>query len=208
MIDLITAFFALFAIVEPIGAIPTVLALTRDYTAQERRATVYKAVLVAGGVLVAFALAGQFIFSFFGFSIAAFEIAGGALLFKVAWDMMHGQRPKTKITQADDDEAAERTQIGIAPLGIPLLAGPGAITTVIIFMSGPTITAVDRLLLLALITVVMAISFVILLSSERIYKQLGDSGTLVVVKVFGLILAAIAVQFILNGIRTEFMPPA
>lgn len=183
------------------------LALTRDYTKEERRATVYKAVLVATGVLVAFAVAGQFIFSFFGFTLAAFEIAGGALLFKVAWDMMHGQRPKTKITQADDDEAAERTHIGIAPLGIPLLAGPGAITTVIIFMSGPATTPVDRLLVIVLILAVMAISFVILLASEKIYTRLGDTGTLVIVKVFGLILAAIAVQFILNGIRAEFLTP-
>jgi len=111
MIDVVTAFFALFAIVEPIGAIPTVLALTHDYTKEERRATVWKAVLVATGVLAAFAVAGQFIFSFFGFTIAAFQIAGGALLFKVAWDMMHGQRPKTKITQADDAEAHERGDV-------------------------------------------------------------------------------------------------
>jgi multiple antibiotic resistance protein len=207
MLDLVTAFFALFAIVEPIGAIPTVLALTHDYSREERRATIYKAVFVAGGVLIAFAVAGQFIFSFFGFTIAAFQIGGGALLFKVAWDMMHGQRPKTKITQADDAEAAARTQIGIAPLGIPLLAGPGAITTVIIYMSGPSVNAFDRLLLLGLIVAVMAITFVILLGSERIYRYLGDSGTLVVVKVFGLILAAIAVQFILNGIRVEFLVP-
>lgn len=181
------------------------LALTHDYTREERRRTVTNGVVVATAVLIAFAIAGQYIFDFFGFTIAAFQIAGGALLFKVAWDMMHGQRPKTKITQADDDEAPERTEIGIAPLGIPLLAGPGAITTVIIYMSGPTLTGFDRVLLLALIVIVMAISFAILLASERIYQHLGGTGTLVIVKVFGLILAAIAVQFILNGIKLEFV---
>jgi len=204
MLDVVTAFFALFAIVEPIGAIPTVLALTHDYTKEERRATVWKAVTVATGILAAFAIAGQFIFSFFGFTIAAFQIAGGALLFKVAWDMMHGQRPKTKITQADADEAHQRGDVGVAPLGVPLLAGPGAITTVIIYMSGP-VTAIDAVTLLLLIVIVMAISYVILIGAERIYKYLGETGTLVVVKVFGLILAAIAVQFILNGIRAEFL---
>lgn len=205
MLDVVTSFFAIFAIVEPIGAIPTVLALTHGYTPAERRSTITKGVLVASGVLFAFAVAGQYIFQFFGFGVAAFEIAGGALLFKVAWDMMHGQRPKTKITQADDDEAPERTEVGIAPLGIPLLAGPGAITTVIIYMTGPTLTAFDRVLLLLIIAVVMVISFAILLASEKIYERLGGTGTLVIVKVFGLILGAIAVQFILNGIRAEFL---
>jgi multiple antibiotic resistance protein len=204
--DIVTAFFALFAIVEPIGAIPTVLALTHGYSHEERRATIFKGVIVAGAVLVAFAIAGQYIFQFFGFTIAAFQIAGGALLFKVAWDMMHGQRPKTKITQADDEAASGRTEVGIAPLGIPLLAGPGAITTVIIYMTGPTIETVDRLILLALIVIVMAISLAILLASERIYQHLGSTGTLVIVKVFGLILAAIAVQFILTGIKLFFLP--
>src|SRR6266571_1660984 len=195
LLDIVTAFFAIFAIVEPIGAIPTVLALTHGYTREERRATITKGVLVASGVLIAFALAGQYIFQFFGFTIAAFQIAGGALLFKVAWDMMHGQRPKTKITQADDEAASERSETGIAPLGIPLLAGPGAITTVIIYMSGPNLEPIDRLVVIAIIAVVMAISFAILLASERIYQHLGSSGTLVIVKVFGLILGAIAVQF-------------
>jgi multiple antibiotic resistance protein len=204
MVDIVTAFFALFAIVEPIGAIPTVLALTHDYTKEERRAAIFKAVTVAGGVLVAFAVAGQFIFSFFGFTIGAFQIAGGALLFKVAWDMMHGQRPKTKITQSDDEEAHRRSEVGVAPLGVPLLAGPGAITTVIIFMSGPAMTPLDRIAIILLILIVMIVSLILLLASERIYKYLGSTGTLVVVKVFGLILAAIAVQFIINGIRAEF----
>lgn len=182
------------------------LALTHGFTAAERRDAIVKAVLVATGVLVAFALAGQYIFQFFGFTIAAFQIAGGVLLFKVAWDMMHGQRPKTKMTQADDEEADQRSQIGIAPLGIPLLAGPGAITTVIIYMSGP-LDAFERGLFLVILIVVMALSFVILAGSEKIYKRIGGTGTLVVVKVFGLILGAIAVQFILNGVKLAFLTP-
>lgn len=197
------AFFALFvsifAIVNPVGTIPTFVALTANYTRLERRRVITKAVLVAAGVLLMFGLAGEIIFSVFSITIPAFRIAGGILIFKVAFDMLQGERPKADSTDQEIADALERENIGITPLGVPLLTGPGAITTVMILVANHG-AAADRLLIYAAVLIVFAVAFILLLFGERLFQFMGRSGLQVFTRVMGLILAAIAVQFILTGI--------
>src|SRR2546426_9200487 len=124
----IGTFVAIFAIVNPIGATTFFVALTKGYTKKLRRRVVDKAVLAATLTLVVFAFLGNYIFAFFGTSIPAFRIAGGILLFAVAFSMIQGERPKSQLTAQDQKDALEKEAVGIVPLGVPMAAGAGAIT--------------------------------------------------------------------------------
>src|SRR3989442_1848446 len=143
--DLVTfaigTFVAIFAIVNPIGAATFFGAPTKSYTKKLRRRVVDKAVLAATLSLVVFAFLGNYIFLFFGTSIPAFRIAGGILLFSVGYSMIQGERPNSQLTAQDQKDALEKEIVGLVPLGIPMLAGPGAITTGMVLMahvSAPT----------------------------------------------------------------------
>ena len=125
---------SLFAIVDPIGTLPFFVALTEGFDESDRRIMLERAVLVLGGLLTIFALVGRFVFAAFGVSLGAFEIAGGILLFVIAYDMLQGEIGRTRLSTEDRQEAiARRDEISVMPLGIPLLAGPGAISTVMIY---------------------------------------------------------------------------
>jgi multiple antibiotic resistance protein len=199
----VTAWFAIlvsvFAIVNPVGTIPTFVALTADYTPRERRHVITKAVLVGCGVLILFGLAGERIFQVFSITIPAFRIAGGILIFKVAFDMLQGERPKSDSNDQEITDALERESIGITPLGVPLLTGPGAITTVMIFIAGHP-APVDRALIYGAVALTFAASFVLLFMGARLFKFMGRSGLMVFTRIMGLILAAVAVQFVVNGV--------
>jgi multiple antibiotic resistance protein len=134
----IEAFVAIFAIVNPIGNIPFFVTLTQGYSPKEKKDVIIKIIVVAIAVLVIFGLIGNYIFMLFGITIPAFGIAGGILLLTIAFSMLHGQKPRTKLTQQDREEALAREAVGIVPLGIPMFAGPGAITTIMIYMSRQT----------------------------------------------------------------------
>jgi multiple antibiotic resistance protein len=200
------AFFAevmvsVFALVDPFGALPFFVALTEGYTEADTKIVVRRAILVLGGILGFFALLGRFLFSVFGFTLGAFEIAGGILLFTVAFDMLRGEVAKSKLTDADRESAlARRDEIAVVPLGIPLLAGPGAISTVMIYEGSaggdPSAIAVTFLA----VAVTTAISYLVLEYGRRIFRSLGHVGITVLARVMGLLLAAIAVQFVVNGI--------
>jgi multiple antibiotic resistance protein len=166
----------------------------------EKQQVISKCCLVATATLGIFAVFGQWIFDAFGFTIPAFEIAGGILLFAVAFEMMHGERPRTKMTESERTESLEREDVGVIPLGIPLLAGPGAITTVMIYMTHPVPDPVDKMFIFAGILVAVLTTFFLLHYADRIFKRIGRTGTKVVGRIMGLLLAAIAVQFIINGI--------
>ena len=195
-----TAMASIFAIVDPVGVIPFFSVLTEDMTAAEKRNVISKSCLVATTILGVFAVFGQFIFDAFGFSIPAFEIAGGILLFAVAFEMMHGERPRTKMTESERTETLEREDVGVIPLGIPLLAGPGAITTVMIYMTHPVADPADKMFIFAGILAAVLTTFLLMHYADRIFKRIGRTGTKVVGRIMGLLLAAIAVQFIINGI--------
>ena len=203
MVDLafgLTAMASIFAIVDPIGVVPFFSALTEDYSPQEKRGVIQKSCLAALVVLLVFGLVGQWIFLAFSITVPAFQIAGGILLFSVGFEMLHGERPRTKTTEKEHKEALERQAVGIVPLGIPLLAGPGAISTVMVYMSHETGSPVDKVFVFIGILVSILASFAALTYADRIFKRIGRTGTLAISRILGLLLAAIAVQFVINGV--------
>ena len=195
----IEAFVAIFAIVNPIGNIPFFVTLTQGYSPKEKKDVIIKIIIVAIAVLVIFGLIGNYIFMLFGITIPAFGIAGGILLLTIAFSMLHGQKPRTKLTQQDREEALAREAVGIVPLGIPMFAGPGAITTIMIYMSRQT-GVFDMFAIFASIFATMAVSFILLTYSDRIFSRMGRMGALAISRIMGLILAAIAIQFIIDGV--------
>ena len=199
----IGTFIAIFAIVNPIGASTFFVALTKGYTKKLKRRVIDKAVLAATLTLLVFAFLGNYIFAFFGTSIPAFRIAGGILLFSVGFAMIQGESPKSQLTQADRKEALEKEAVGVVPLGIPMFAGPGAITTVMVLMADAAspFDPVKVSIIVVSILVTMALSFGMLTYSDRIFKRLGRGGALAFTRIMGLILAAIAVQFVILGVQ-------
>jgi multiple antibiotic resistance protein len=200
-------FLSILAIVNPMGAVTSYAALTQGYTKQERYRVVQKAVLVAGITLVVFALVGQFIFKFFSITIDSFRLAGGIVILLIALDMVRGQTSPINVSEREKADAIEREQVGVIPLGIPLLTGPGAITTVMIATSdepGGTTYWIWIALILASILLVMVLSFLILRRSDIIFEKIGRTGTKIFSRLFGLILAAVAIQFIATGINGVF----
>lgn len=192
---------AVLFIVDPIGVVPLFLAMTADDSPEKCRSTARRATVTATGVLVFFALFGSLVFQAFGVTLAAFRVAGGLLLMLTALDMLHARPPATRTTPAETDEGATREDIAIVPLAMPLLAGPGAIATVMVLMAhhGPSWSNVAAVL--AAIAVTMLVAYLLLRSAGRVKAVLGQTGIAVLERVFGLILAAIAVQFIFDGGR-------
>ncbi|MDD1769830.1 MAG: MarC family protein, partial [Methanomassiliicoccales archaeon] len=199
----ITAFAAVFAVVNPIGNIPFFVAVTEGYSKDLRKRIIVKITVVIIVVLMAFALFGQYIFALYGITIPAFKIAGGILLFTISFSMVQGQRTRTKITEQDEEDLLAKEEIGIVPLGIPLFAGPGAITTVMIYISYATTSAdltAEVLEVFAAIFATAAISYLLLVYSTPIFDRMGRMGAAAFSRIMGLLLAAVAVEFIISGI--------
>ena len=192
------AVLSIIAIVDPPGVVAPFLVLTEGMTKEEKQRIIANSCLIAAITLAFFALFGQWIFAVFQFTIPAFKIAGGALLFVTAFQMTQGQRTsRARITEKGRDEEVEA--IGIVPLGIPLLAGPGAITTVLVYMTQDT-DAVDKMFVFAGILVAVLLTLVLLGSADRVFRKMGRTGTIAFGRIMGLLLAAVGVQFIINGI--------
>ena len=192
---------SVLAIVDPIGALPFFVALTEGFTETDRREILRRSVIVAGAVLMLFAVAGRFLFEAFGFTLQAFEIAGGILLFTVAYDMLRGEISRAKVNPSDRDEArAHRDEIAVVPLGIPLLAGPGAISTVMIYEGSAGNDPLSILATFIAIAIAIGATFFVFTWGQRIIRALGRTGVMAVTRVLGLVLAAVAVQFILNAL--------
>ncbi len=205
MVDLAiyaAVFVSVFAIVDPVGTLPFFVTLTDGFTPEDRAVVLRRAVIVLGGILGLFALVGRFLFAAFGFTLASFEIAGGILLFIVAYDMLSGEIGRTKLSSEDREEAiARRDEISVVPLGIPLLAGPGAISTVMIYEGN---AGSDPFMILATflaIGVTTAATFLILHYGQRILRALGRVGVMAMTRVLGLLLAAVGVQFVVLGVE-------
>lgn len=197
------AFVSIFAIVNPVGNIPIYEAITEGYSKELNRKVAVKICLVTTAVLFVFAAFGQWIFSIYGITIPAFKIAGGLLLFTVAFSMMQGQRSRAKLSEEDQEEAMEKEEVGIVPLGIPLFAGPGAITTVMIYVSEAASRSggfLDIISVFIGIVLTVLISYFLLHYSEAIFKRMGRSGAMAFSRVMGLLLAAVAISFMLSGV--------
>ncbi len=194
------AFTSLFAIVDPFAALPVFLALTGHESAARRSEISKRAAVTVFTVLAVFATGGQLLFRFFGISVAGFKIAGGILLLGVALDMMGAKHSATKTTPGEEEEAAARTDVGLVPVGIPLLSGPGAIASAMLLSSRADSYA-DKGALYAVIALVALVCFVVLRSATAIGRFLGTTGMNVINRVMGLILAAVAVEFVLDGVK-------
>jgi multiple antibiotic resistance protein len=199
---------AIFFVVDPFAAIPFFLAMTRDSPVEKRRATALRASVTAGLVLATFALAGAWVFKLLGITLGAFKIAGGVVLLLLALDMIRTQPSRTRITEGEVEAGADKDDVAIVPLAMPLLAGPGSIATVIVLMSraraGPWWHALP---VLGAIVVTAAGCYVILASAARTERVLGRTGLAILERAAGLLLVAIAIQFMLDGLG-EGLPRA
>ena len=191
---------ALFTIVDPVGLAPVVLALTAGMSPAERTLVIFRATIIAGIVIAIFGIFGQFIFSSLGVTSEAFSIAGGALLFLVAFDMIFGRQSGARETARETREARTRDDISVFPLAIPMIAGPGTITTIILLVSNAGTNPVELSLVALAALITLAASLLTMLVSAQIQKRIGATGILVLSRVLGMLLAAVALQFILNGI--------
>jgi multiple antibiotic resistance protein len=198
----IKSFVSLFVVVDAIGNVPIFLALLQGYREDERKAIVKKAILVACAALVAVTLTGNGFFRLLGIALYSFRIAGGILLTIVSIEMLYGKKTKTQ-SSSDEEHPGGGDDISILPLAIPLLTGPGAFTTgIVLFDTAGTL--LNRVILLLTIGIVYLISFAILTRSGRVFRYLGKGGTSVAVRIMGLMLLSVAVQFIIEGLRDAF----
>lgn len=198
--EFLVSLSAVFFVVDPLATVPIFLAMTRGDAPEKVRRMARRACVVALGLLVFFALFGTVIFQVFGITLSAFRIAGGILLLITALDMLRAKTSETRMTQKETEEGATKNDIALVPLAMPLLAGPGAIATVMVLMSrGTTLFSAVPVIIAILVT--MGASYLILRGANLVQKVLGQSGLAILDRVMGLILAAIAVQFIADGAR-------
>lgn len=195
----LVALSSIFFIVDPIATIPAFLVMTAGDAPEKRRRMARQAAWTCFGVLSAFALAGTLIFKVFGITLPALKIAGGLLLFFVAMEMLEARRSGTQEVEEERREGMEKEEIGIAPLGVPMLAGPGAISTAMVLM-GQSKYWWQTLPVFVAIAVTALASYWILASADRVRGYLGETGIRILMRLMGLVLAAIAVQFVLNGL--------
>lgn len=196
---IISIFISILAIINPFGNISFFSSLTQDFSREEKRKVISKAITAATATLIVFGLIGSYIFRLFSITIPAFRIAGGLLLFRVAFSMLYGSTPGTKATEKEKVESLEREMVGVIPLAIPMLAGPGAISTVMLYVSEGNL--IDLLIVIASILLTMTITYTLLRNADRIFTRIGRVGSLAISRIMGLILAAVAVQFLINGIH-------
>ena len=201
---LLNAFVTLIVVVDPVSLVPIFGALTQKETDAERRRIAFRGVAIAAAVLVIFTFIGNPLLSVLGISLSAFRVAGGVLLFLLAIDMVlvrdSGLRSTTVREQA---EAAQRQDISVFPLAIPLIGGPGAITTMLL-LNGRSADIWVTLALLGVLMLVLGLALLSLLLTGRLMKLIGVTGSGVVSRVLGVLLAALAVQFIVDGLNMSF----
>ncbi|MFK7744130.1 MAG: MarC family protein [Roseobacter sp.] len=204
---LITAFVTMFVVIDPIGMAPLFVALTQEMSDKARRRIALRATAIAMIILLAFAIFGEALLGFVGISMPAFRIAGGVLLFLTALDMLFERRTKRRADQSD--QAAEDDDMddpSVFPLAIPLIAGPGSIASVILLM-GQRPGVEGAVLVLGATAMVMLIVLAFFLLSGPIGRALGKTGITVVTRLLGMLLAALSVQFVLDGLAAYGFGP-
>jgi len=196
----LVTFASIFMLVNPFSKVPTLLALTSGRSMRRRRLVARRASWTCFLVLTTFALAGSLIFRLFGITLPAFKIAGGLILLQIGLDMIHGKTGSTSGPAPEDAaEAFAKSDPSIIPLGIPMLAGPGTISTVMVLVGKADGWGQHIVVYLAVIATSL-LSYWVLASADRVSRVLGDTGIRILVRLMGLLLAALAVQFILNGV--------
>ncbi len=195
---LIIALPAVFFVVDPIGVVPLFVAMTARDSREKANSMALRASIAGAGILVFFTLFGGFVFKIFGVTLAAFRVAGGLLLILTALDMLRGKPSATRTSEQETAEGVEKDDIAIVPLAMPLLSGPGSIATVMVLMSqGDGVRTGAAVITSIAITFIAA--YLMLRGAGHVKRVLGQTGIALLQRVFGLILAAIAVQFIFDG---------
>lgn len=202
--SLINAFTTLMVTIDPPGLAPLFLALTTGMNRSQRTQVALRGSLIAFGILAAFALFGSSVLGVLGISIGAFRIAGGLLLFWIAFEMVFEKRQDRKEKTAEVAITRDHIHnISVFPLALPLIAGPGAISATIL-LSGSLQSSVDRSQLIVVIAACLVLTFAALLIAERLDRFLGMTGRAILTRLLGVILAALAAQFVVDGIRSAF----
>jgi MarC family membrane protein len=202
-IELVLIFTSILFIVDPFAVIPTFLAMTVRDSPEQRRVLARRGAWTCAITLIAFALGGSLIFKIFGITIGAFKIAGGVLIGLNALDMVQARRSQQRETAIETAEGIQKDDIGIMPLGVPMLAGPGAISTVMVLALGAKSTAATITVYISIVLTAL-ITYWVLAAASLVERRLGQTGMRILTRLMGLVLAAIAVQFIIDGIKLSF----
>ena len=192
------------SVVDPVGIAPLFLALTPDILPSQRARVIRRAIIVASVVLFAFAAGGRTLLGSLGITVPAFSIAGGILLLLIAVDMLFARQSRTRETPEEAAEALKSSDVSVFPLAIPILSGPGAIATVVLYMSQAGTDVWKVIAVLAAILLSLVASYVSMHLSSLLLRVLGETGVHVVGRVMGILLAALAVQFVLNGVAAYY----
>lgn len=201
----LNAFVSLLVIIDPVALVPVFIGLTQRMTLQDRKKMAKKSCWISVILLLVFAFVGELLLSLMGITEAAFQIAGGFLLMIAAVEMVVAHHSgMTSTTPGEEQEASSGRDITVFPLAIPLIAGPGALTTVVLVMQEGEPSWIHQIILVGIIIIVIAITYLFLRSATFIQKALGVTGSNVITRVFGIILTALATQFIISGIKSAF----
>ena len=196
---LLVSLSSVFFTVDPIGSIPAFLAMGAHSSEQRTRRTAKHAAWTCFLVLTVFAMTGSLIFKAFAITFPAFKIAGGILLFQIALEMLHSRRSETQEVAEERAEGEKKEDFGVTPLGVPMLAGPGAISAVVVLMGQSKFWWQSIPVLLSILVTAIG-TFYILVAGAWVQRRLGETGPRILTRLMGLVLAAMAVQFVLNGI--------
>ena len=197
----VLALSSIFFLVDPFAAIPSFLAITQSADPVRRQRMARKGALTCFIVLTSFAVGGQLIFRMFGITLPAFEVAGGLILLLIGLDMLEARRSPTQEAKGDTEEAAAKEDAGIVPLGIPMLAGPGAISSVMVLVGQvPSLWHWEMAAILGSITLTSLISYWVLAGASRVRQVLGETGIRILVRIMGLLPVALAMQYFVNGL--------
>lgn len=192
----VVCFVSLFAVVEPLGLIPLFIGMTGGMAPADQRAVARRACLIAFATLVVFALTGQLIFRFFGISVDSMKVVGGIIFFLIGYEMLQAQQSRTAVDRGPPEADGD---VALTPLGIPMIAGPGAITSVIVRWNEADTFAKEAALLVAIVAV-MLLTLVLLSGARRVARALGESGNRVLLRLMGLITMVIAVELFFGGL--------
>ena len=203
-IDLYTSalliFTSFFTLINPLSSMPVFMTMTSNLSKKKRQQTAKKATIVALFTILAFAFSGQIMFDFFGISVNSFRIVGGVIFFAMGWDMLQARLAHLKHTEDEDKIDAYVEDISITPLAIPMICGPGAITNAIVLMEDAD-SIPQKLVLIGVIVFVLLLTYLIYIGGSKIIDTLGETGNKVMMRLMGLIVMVIAVEFFFSGLK-------
>ncbi len=197
---ILLSFSSLFALLNPIGIAPIILSITENYSLKDYKKLIRRSTIFACIILLIFAIMGKIIFSFYGITLHAFKIAGGILFLRIGLNMLEAKVSRTKSTPKESEEAETNNDIALSPIGIPLIAGPGAITSVMI-LSAQTVSFNQKIIFYLSIVLTLLITFIILTLAKKLTKILGTVGLRIIERIMGMILMVVAIQFIIDGMN-------